>query len=144
MEPDGIIVAEMEKVPNVAPVYPPIVECDNERCWRGWLKYDLMLYPNYEVEELGEDYVVARRSDGVRFKVVSWLSTRILLELAKYPNGVDLFELLPVLLGWVATAVPEEFANPTDKLIAEYSESIVDLIGILYYELGLIEVVRVR
>jgi len=143
-EPDGTVVCDAEKIPRVATYYQPLEECDGKMCHRWWLKYDFMLYPNYEVEEVGEDEIVVRRSDGVRFRLLDWLSKVILLELARRPGGMDLFELIPIVLGWMATARPDLFKEPTDELIARESEVIVDAVGSLYYELGLIDVKRVR
>jgi hypothetical protein len=143
-DPDGTIVCDVEKIPRVATYYPPLEECDERRCYNRWLQYDFMLYPNYEIEEVGRIEIVVRRSDGVRFKLVSWLWKTILLELAKRPEGMDLFELIPIVLGWMATARPDLFKEPTDELIARESRVIVDAVGALHYEVGVIEVKRVK
>jgi len=143
LAPDGTVVSDGEKEPELAVFYPPLTECDGKMCHRWWLKYDFVLYPNYEVEELGDYEIVVRRSDGVRFRLINWLYKVILLELAKRPDGMDLFELIPLVLGWMATAKPDLFQNPTDELIAEQSDFIADVIGRLYYEFGLIDVKRV-
>jgi hypothetical protein len=141
---DGTVVCDADDVPVVAVYYQPLEECDGKMCHRWWLKYDFMLYPNYEIEEVGRIEIVVRRSDGVRFKLVSWLWKTILLELAKRPGGMDLFELIPIVLGWMATARPDLFKEPTDELIARESEVIVDAVGRLHYEMGVIEVKRVK
>jgi len=143
-EPDGTVVCDGEKIPRFATFYPPLEECDGKMCHRWWLKYDFTLYPSYEIEEMGEYEIVVRRSDGVRFKLVDWLAKVILLELAKKPSGMDLFELIPLVLGWMATARPDLFQNPSDELIARESEVIVDAVGSLHYEFGLIDIKRVR
>jgi len=144
MEPDGTIVARVEDQPEVAVVYPPFMECDERKCYRRWLQYNFLLYPSYEIEEVGEDYVVARRADGVKFKVIGRLASKVLLELAKYPNGIELFDVLPILIGWAAALDPESYKEPSDSKIAEDAEAIVVGLGMMYYELGLIDVKRIR
>jgi len=139
VEPDGTIVADMDNEPEVAAFYPPLEECDGRRCYRRWLQYDFVVFPNYEIEELGEDYVVVRRSDGVRFKLVGWLYRTILLELSKHTGGVDFMVFVQLMLGWMAQAKPEVFRNPTDEVIARHAEYVVQTVGLLYYEFGLVE-----
>lgn len=141
-EPDGMVVADMDNEPEVAAFYPPLEECDGEKCYRRWLQYDFTLYPNYEIEELGEDYVVVRRSDGVRFKLVGWLYRTILLELSKHINGVDFIVFAQLMFGWMAQAKPEVFSNPTDEVIVRHVEYVVQTVGLLYYEFGLVELKR--
>jgi hypothetical protein len=143
-EPDGTIVCDVRKVPRVAAIYPPLMECDERKCYNRWLQYDFVIYPNYELEEVGEDYAVVRRTDGVRFKVVGRVDSKILLELARYPNGVELFDILPILIGWIAVVHPERYKNPADELIAEDAGIVIVGLGSLYYELGLIDLKRVR
>jgi len=144
LEPDGTVLARVANQPNVATVYPPFIECDEIKCYNRWLEHDFVLHPNYEIEELGENYAVVRRSDGVRFKVVGRLTSKTLLELAKYPNGINLFEFISIMIGWIAVLDPESHKNPSDALLAEDAGVVICDIGTLYYELGLVEVKRVK
>jgi hypothetical protein len=143
-EPDGTVVCDGMKEPELAVYFPPLTDCDGKMCHRWWLKYDFVLYPNYEIEEVGEYEIIVRRSDSVRFRLLSWLWKTILLELARSPSGVDLFEFVPVILGWMATARPDLFKEPTDQFLTEQFDYVVDVISRLYYEMALIDVKRVK
>jgi len=137
---DGTIYADVRDEPEEGTVYPPLEECDGRKCYRRWLERTFILYPNYEIEEIrSERDIIVRRSDGVRFWLAGRLYRALLLELAKYPNGIELFEFLPLALGWMAAIWPERFRDADDKTIAKEAEVAVGAIGVLYYEYGLID-----
>jgi len=142
LEPDGRIVADVDDEPKDGDVFPPFEEIDGNYVCRVWLdKMDkFILYPNYTIEELGSNWVLVTRSDGVRIKRICWLSKAILLELSNYPEGVRLDEFLPLIIARMAEHKPDFFEGDMDRKIAEAADIAIIDIEVLAAELGLIKV----
>jgi len=142
----GIIVAEFRNAPREGGIYPPLEVIEGESIYDAWIAEmeKFILYPNYDVEELGDIWILVNRSDGVQIKVVHWLCKTILLELARYPEGARLDEFLPVIIARMAEHRPEYFKDDTDKKIARAADVVIAAIGTLYMELGLIKIEKLQ
>jgi hypothetical protein len=142
----GVVVIDARDLPRVASVYPPLEVYDESEksLYRAWIAEmeKFILNPNYTIEELGDNWATVTRSDGVRFRVVGWLLKTILLELSAYPGGVDLSEFLMLLIARMAERRPEFFEGDVDKKIAKAAEIVVEAVGPLYYECGLINITK--
>jgi hypothetical protein len=142
----GTVVIDARDLPRVASVYPPLEVYDESEksLYRAWIAEmeKFILYPNYTIEELGDNWATVTRSDGVRFRVVGWLFKTILLELSAYPDGVDLSKFLMLLIARMAEKRPAFFDGDVDKKIAKAGEIVVEAIGPLYYECGLINITK--
>jgi len=99
-----------------------------------------VLHPNYAIEEIGDNWILVTRNDGVRFKIIHWLSKTVLLELAGYPEGAKLDEFLPLIIARMAEHKPKYFEEDTDKKIARATDVAIAAIGELYMEFGLINI----
>jgi len=142
LEPDGTIVADADDEPKEGDVFPPFEQIDGDYVYRVWLdKMDkFILYPNYTIEELGSNWALVVRSDGVRIKRICWLSKAILLELSNYPEGIRLDEFLQLIIARMAEHREEFFEGDLDEKIAKAAEIAITDIGVLVAELGLIKV----
>jgi hypothetical protein len=145
---DGTIIVDIRDLPRAAHVYPPLEVYDvNEKTlYRAWVAEmeKFILYPNYTIEEVGGNWATLTRSDGVRFRVVGWLDKTILLELSAYPDGIDLNEFLMLIVARMAEKRPQFFEGDADKKIADATGIAFEAIGLLYYELGLINIAKIQ
>jgi len=143
---NGIIIADAKDIPREGGIYPPLEVIEGDTVYNAWIAEmeKFVLYPHYDIEEVGDNWVLVTRADGVRFKVIHWLCKTVLLELTNYPEGARLDEFLPVVIARMAEHRPEYFEENTDKKIAKAADIVIDAVGILYMELGLIRVEKLQ
>lgn len=141
MGPDGIIVLDLNKMPNETYLCPPfdVIEEESRTVYQAWVAEmdKFILRANYSIEEMGDTWITVSRSDGVRFKLIGWIAKQVLVDLAGYPEGVDLAEFITLMLLRMAERHPEKFQDP-DKAAVKYSGSIIMLLGLLHNEAGLV------
>ena len=140
IEPDGTIVVDFFNAPKEACLSPPFDVIDEKEgvVYQAWIAEmeKFKLYPNYNVEEIGDRHAVVTRSDGVRFKVTGWISKQILVDLAGFPEGVFLHEFLTLMLARMVERHPEKFKSDEDY--ARYSRGLIYGLGVLHNECGLV------
>jgi hypothetical protein len=139
VELDGTIVVDMRREPRMSSLYPPFDVIEKDHVYEAWIAEmeKFKLYPNYSVEEVGDRWILVRRSDGVRFKGVGWLRKTVLLELAGYPDGVALDEFITLIIYRMVEWRPEKFQNPEKDVLKQAHVVIIEL-GILHNECGLV------
>ena len=139
---NGVIVANGRDIPREGGLYPPLEVIEGDAVYNAWIAEmeKFVLYPNYVIEEIGDNWILVTRSDGVRFKIIHWLSKTVLLELAGYPEGAKLDEFLPLIIARMAEHKPKYFEEDTDKKIARAADVVIATIGELYMEFGLINI----
>jgi hypothetical protein len=140
VESDGTILVDFFNAPKEAYLSPPFDVIDEKEgvVYQAWIEgmEKFKLYPNYYVEEIGDFYAVATRSDGVRFKVTGWITKQILVDLAGFPEGVLLHEFLTLMLARIAERYPEKLKGDEDY--AKYSRALIYGLGVLHNECGLV------
>jgi hypothetical protein len=143
---NGVIVADARDMPREGNIYPPLEVVEGDMIYNAWVAEmeKFVLYPNYVIEEIGDNWAVVTRSDGVRFKIIHWLSKTVLVELSGYPEGVRLDEFLALIVARMAEHKPGYFKEDTDKKIARAANVAIDTIGELYMEFGLINIEKLR
>jgi hypothetical protein len=139
---NGVIVANGRDIPREGGLYPPLEVIEGDAVYNAWIAEmeKFVLHPNYAIEEIGDNWILVTRSDGVRFKIIHWLSKTVLLELAGYPEGAKLDEFLPLIIARMAEHKPKYFEEDTDKKIARAADVVIATIGELYMEFGLINI----
>jgi hypothetical protein len=141
MESDGTIVLDLNKAPKEAFLCPPfdVIEEETRTVYQAWIAEmdKFILHANYSIEEVADTWITVSRSDGVRFKLIGWIAKQALVDLAGYPEGVDLAEFTTLMLLRMAERHPEKFQDP-DKAAVKYSGSIIMLLGLLHNEAGLV------
>jgi hypothetical protein len=143
---NGVIVANGRDMPREGGLYPPLEVIEGDTIYDAWIAEmeKFVLHPNYAIEEIGDNWVLATRNDGVRFKIIHWLSKTVLVELSGYPEGAKLDEFLALIVARMAEHKPGYFKEDTDKKIARAADVVIDAIGELYMEFGLINIEKLQ
>ena len=140
MEQDGTIVVDFNSRPRESCLSPPFDVIDKREgvIYQAWIAEmeRFKLYSNYTVEEIGDNYIIVLRSDGVRFKLTGWINKQILVDLAGFPDGVALHEFLTLMLARIAERYPDKLKD--DKDIARYTGALIYGFGVLHNECGLL------
>lgn len=122
-------------------VFPRLVEYDGRQfinVFKNYVGKDRpRLYPRFEVEELGTDYMIVMRRDGVLFKVADPNSAEVLGNI--YANaGISLSDLITLELTIYAKESPNEFEKDPEYPTALVT-FIVDTVGFFAYVADLVE-----